>query len=222
MTEKHNHLTENTNPLSNQQCLACLEQYSTHQLYLLSSKNFIIESCKQTLAEIYYQCTQLVIEVTHSHVDENWICPNCTEKLVEFFQFRKMCIDSYNTLKGNEALSIANDALNVEVIEGIVNDVQMESKSVIKSELQTEDDSIYSNIDINYAPNNKCGKTKFSDRSNSDDDEEDPIKCEADIIITEGLSFKQKDFDEDEEDDEDFEQSKSNDSDFKPVVSFFL
>lgn len=104
-----------TNCLSGNRCRACLDQYSIHQLFLLRSKNVIICDSEKTLAEIYQQCTQLQCDELDTQLQ--WICQCCTEKLVEFYQFRQMCIDSYDVFKINQVPAIENITPKIEIDE---------------------------------------------------------------------------------------------------------
>lgn len=111
-----------TTELSNgKRCRACLEQYPKFQLYLIKSKNITIDGSEQTLADIYCQCTQLLCEDTDS--DWRWICQNCTEKLVDFFQFRQLCINSYNAFKVSGSTVHGNDELKVEIVDVLCDTV---------------------------------------------------------------------------------------------------
>lgn len=81
-------------------CRTCLQQnQSADQMFSLSFE-MVPTGDEQThidalnLAEIYTQCTQLCYNQTDSRSE--WICKHCFNKLVDFFKFRKMCIDSYN------------------------------------------------------------------------------------------------------------------------------
>lgn len=86
----------------NKPCRTCLQQ-SVHQMYSLALHNAHVEDNNGTkveeieLADIYNQCTQLIYEQTDSQWE--WICSDCYEKLVEFFKFRTMCIDSDKKIK---------------------------------------------------------------------------------------------------------------------------
>lgn len=106
-------------------CRACL-QHSDHQMYSLASNTVHIEDNHQIhvdtfqLVDIYHQCTQLSYEQTDEQWE--WICLDCHDKLVDFFKFRKMCIDSYSAFKENhlvfEEKSECNEVvLKVEVVD---------------------------------------------------------------------------------------------------------
>lgn len=102
-----------------QQCRACLVQHSKHHVYSMDSKNHTImdDGSEETIAEIYHQCTQLLYDPADCHY--NWICQYCIEKMVDFVQFRKMCINSYNTLKqASQTVTMTkNNSLKVELMD---------------------------------------------------------------------------------------------------------
>lgn len=129
---------------SDRQCRTCLVQHGEHQVYSLNSKNLTVmeDGCEQTIAEIYHQCTQLLYEPLDAH--PKWICQNCTEKMIEFFQFRKMCIDSYTRL--SEVMSSMNSDIKMEVNDVSDNtandDIELSESIVIKPENDFESDNI--------------------------------------------------------------------------------
>lgn len=142
-------------------CLACLEQYSTHQLISASSKSATIEGSEQTIAEIYYQCTQLVCEENDSYC--KWICQNCTEKLVEFFNFRKMCIASYNRLK----VVLRNESVKEEMIDEW--DSSMDYVNLNDAHVES-DETRFECVDMEDAISNECKKenTKSNEKNHED------------------------------------------------------
>lgn len=98
------------------QCRTCLVLYSRNQVYPLDSRNLTVmeDGSEQTIAEMYHQCTQLVYEPADEH--PKWICQYCTEKMIELFQFRKMCINSYNTFRPSRESKLANKCVKVETV----------------------------------------------------------------------------------------------------------
>lgn len=118
------------------QCRTCLALYYKHQLYSLDSKNLTVmdNGSEQTLVEIYHQCTQLLYKPADDHC--KWICQYCVEKMVDFFQFREMCINSYNTLKLSEMSKSENHHMEEET--------ELNDSIVIKE----ENDFIYDNIHL--------------------------------------------------------------------------
>lgn len=128
------------------QCRTCLVLYSRNQVYSLDSKNLTVmdDGSEQTIAEIYHQCTQLLDEPEDQH--PKWICQYCTEKMIEFYQFRKMCIDSYNTFKLSKGANFGNKRVKVELVnvsEDAVNDsIGIDIDVVIKEEDEVECDDI--------------------------------------------------------------------------------
>lgn len=117
-------------------CRACLVQHSNHQVYSLDSENLTVmnDGSEQTIAEIYHQCTQLAYKPSDDY--PKWICQHCMEKLIDFFQFRKMCIDSYNTLKISGMLNSDNSHIKVEIVSGDAHNdcTVLADSSVIKKE----------------------------------------------------------------------------------------
>lgn len=114
--DTNNSFCDNTDDnASEKQCRACLVQHSKDHLYSLDSKNLTVmdDGSEQTIAEIYHQCTQLSYEPADAHL--KWICQYCIEKMIDFCQFRKMCIDSYNTLKLTQVLT--DDSLKAEILD---------------------------------------------------------------------------------------------------------
>lgn len=117
------------------QCRTCLEQHSKHQLHSLDSQKHTVlnDGSEQTIAEIYHQCTQLLYVSDDAHF--KWICQLCLEKLVDFYQFRKICIDSYHKLKQNE---IMKDTLKLEAVDDYGDSstfaMELDEATVIKRE----------------------------------------------------------------------------------------
>lgn len=139
------------------QCRACLVKHSNHQLYTLDSKNLTTmnDGSAETIAEIYHQCTQLLYVPTDDHC--KWICQYCVEKMVDFYQFRKMCIESYSTLRLKqdfEAMAVIQDnsSLKMEIIDEYndtasramqsENNVDIKQKAIFNCNLvQSNDDT---------------------------------------------------------------------------------
>lgn len=71
------------------------------------------------LAEIYTQCTQLCYNQTDSRSE--WICKHCFDKLVDFFKFRKMCIDSYNMFEEMYSTMTKDTMVDYKVEVEVVN-----------------------------------------------------------------------------------------------------
>lgn len=85
--------------LSEKLCRICLK--SNEKLYSLSSSNVTIQNASALkaenvcLGEIYEQFTQLKYD---NQSEWMWICTYCHDKLVDFHQFRILCIESSHKL----------------------------------------------------------------------------------------------------------------------------
>lgn len=106
-------------------CRTCLQQnQSTDQIFSLSFE-MVPTGDEQThmdalnLAEIYTQCTQLCYNQTDSRSE--WICKHCFDKLVDFFKFRKMCIDSYNMFEEMYSTMTKDTMVDYKVEVEVVN-----------------------------------------------------------------------------------------------------
>lgn len=133
----------------NKSCRTCLQR-SDHQMYSLSSHNVKMEGERTRaetldLAEIYNQCTQLLYEQTDSHWQ--WICKHCYDKLIDFFKFRKMCIESFNTFRDKEldSLTMLRDAemdFKVEMVdvgEDMTNYLEADDGSIPDEDIDNDD-----------------------------------------------------------------------------------
>lgn len=54
-----------------------------------------IDGIENTLADIYYQCTQLSDNASDMYL----VCQHCFDKLIDFFHFRNMCVESFKKLQ---------------------------------------------------------------------------------------------------------------------------
>lgn len=132
---------------SEKQCRACLVLHFKNQVYSIDSKNLTVmdDGSEQTIADLYQQCTQLLYETADEH--PKWICQCCTEKMIDFFQFRKMCIDSYNTFTLSKVSKI-DEHVKVEMINVFENaassSIELDDSIVIKVENEFECDVIQS------------------------------------------------------------------------------
>lgn len=144
---------------SGKRCRACL-QHSGHQLYSIIS-NITCEGIEQTLAEIYNQCTQLQCEPSDLIWDS--ICQICSDKFIEFFQFRKMCIESYNTIK-----------------------------SASYSNFKVEIDELNESVTSYLEPNKPIGEVEYSERqSNQSFRNDEMISIEECIFKGENIEVDQ-------------------------------
>lgn len=157
--------------IDEKQCCACLVQHSRHQLYTLDSTNSTImdDDSEQTIAHIYHQCTQLLYDPMDDHC--KWICQCCTEKMIDFFQFRKMCIESYNTLKSS--VMMKTDVLKVEIVDEF-NDpatFQMEPSNTMmtRAEVIVEFNPLQSNEQNEKEEEEQEQEKVDSDDSNNND-----------------------------------------------------
>lgn len=123
---------ETTKSSNWKRCGACL-QSSMEQMYSLPWTKIVIDEIEHTLIEIYQQCIQLPCEDSYF----NWVCQTCHNKLVDYFQFRKMCVESYNILQQ------ANyDSFKIEPVD-IVDSIEMpEEKDVDMRNIQVGDAEI--------------------------------------------------------------------------------
>lgn len=148
------------------QCRACLVLHSQNQVYSLCSKNLTVieDGSEQTIAEIYHQCTQLPYEPDDERA--KWMCQYCTEKLIEFFQFRKMCIDSYNSLSLTVVSSLGNEQVKLEILnvsaDAASDGIELADSVVIKEENDFDCDSIHMNDTIESSSHDDASKSKNS------------------------------------------------------------
>lgn len=178
------------------QCRACLEKYSNHQLYSLDSKKLTMmnDGSEQTIAAIYHQCTQLLYEPEDEYC--KWICQYCIEKMIDFFQFRKKCIDSYNELKRSKVSK--DDSLELgmtanEYAEPITHGMDGGDVVIIKQEASSDCyadhsiEEIEKNLNVNMDvpindDKNDGDLDAFGDQDEDDDDDDSDNKIEPKVI----------------------------------------
>lgn len=177
------------------QCRACLEKFSNNQLYSLDSKNLSMmnDGSEQTIAAIYHQCTQLLYEPEDEYC--KWICQCCIEKMIDFFQFRKKCIDSYNALKRGKVSK--DDSLKLEMTtneyaEPITYGMELGDVVIIKQEASSDcyadrsNEQIVENLnvsmDVPINDNKNDGDLDAFDDEGEDDDDSDN-KIEPKVIF---------------------------------------
>lgn len=149
------------------------------------------EGIEQTLAEVYFHCTQLQYDPTDSCWDS--LCQICSDKLIELFHFRKMCIDSYNSI-------------NVQVIH--TNESETNDQKPIREfgnfehEMNYSDDDMNSilsadcsikieNVDIEYDPihdteimeNGNIDEQRSTDERKAEDDSSDSRDYEFEVSM---------------------------------------
>ncbi|XP_031625593.1 zinc finger protein 845-like [Contarinia nasturtii] len=173
-------------------CRACLRQPQS-QMHSLSSKSVSIEGTNQThreivnLAELYNECTQLVYEEMHPNWE--WVCPVCSGKLLEFYKFRQMCIESYGKLKDIESQISSNTEIQIVKVE-VVD---------VANILEPTDDTIPDNDDdFGDEHFDEESFTSFSSNDEMELDTENIQKEEAENIQEEVMKTNSKTFEEDE------------------------
>lgn len=195
---------ENKNLVEDLRCLACLNQYSKHQLFPIHSKNVLIDSSDEALAEVYYQCTQLTIEEETGGAGK-WICENCTEKLVHLFSFRKMCINSYNIIKVSNERVVCNDEIKEEVIDcgeiaidyGDLGNVKIE---IIDTAYECDEGQSKDVIDETVRDEIAYNRNEFEVQRNNSDEGGNVISYKTEIAIKKGHRNKHEtdDYDDSE------------------------
>lgn len=146
-------------------CRACL-QPSDFQMYSLASEDVSIEDNDQThvekknLAEIYNVCTQLLYEQSNP----NWelICRNCFVKLIEFFEFRKMCIESYKKIQEIDSLGCRQ-----------IDDNEMSFKVEVVDVAHILETQLDTNVVDNDNTEHEDGTSNSTEKIKHDSDESD-------------------------------------------------
>lgn len=198
---------------ASENCRSCLKRLE-HRMYSLAAKYISIADIIEThsesvnLAEVYNECTQLLYE--QMNPDWEWICPECFRKMIEFFNFRKMCIESYNKLKeidsaSEERLENSEIELKIKVID-VANILASKDDSTVNDDDYFDNEGDGSSLDEkveNRKPNERRVSQRISQRyekdriqvfedvsenasteSNSDDDDHfETVKMEVDLEI---------------------------------------
>lgn len=153
---------EKLNLPTDKRCRGCL-QPSKHQMHSLRFDYVKIRNNEYLLAEVYHQCTQLNIEQTNLLCD--LICPKCFGQLRNFFQFRKMCIDSNNTLERNKSATIK--AIKVENIN-VFEDYVESNDNGISSEEEYFNDELNTSNERHQIPSPEHLRMNGADTSEMD------------------------------------------------------
>lgn len=210
-----------------QHCRACLET-SEHQMYSLASDLVTILNKDQTraervkLSEIYDACTQTRCE----QMNPNWelICQDCHEKLIKFYEFRDMCIESFIRIKTVERFSgkqpeNSEMGFKVEVVETapvfepdtIVSEndhfeyQERTSNMSGKMEIESEDDEINDNKDDETTRYETRSKKSQTCKQECD---ETPAKS-----LAENLEMASRDCDDDDDYDVENDENDTEDDD---------
>lgn len=208
-------------------CRACLQLFEENEMfplffYKVSIEDEYVRAETVDLAEIYNQCTQLCYNQTDSYSD--WVCSYCFHKLVEFYKFRKMCIDSNQKCKEIEPMA-TGDGLKVEMVTvcaDIPNQIEANNDNIHEQYMENDNSTRSSFAEVNSASEftNDLNEDETNEESNN---ELTSVKLEkdqsfeaqytdiADIndeVATNAYDDSSYNEDEDEDDEEESEEEK--------------
>lgn len=130
-------------------CRACLTPTTNCESYSLRNHNILINQQTfewKSLAEIYNRCTHISSE--SQNLQWEWICHRCLQKFVDFFEFQRKCIDSFDRLCEGDVKREP---------EEIEQDIKREDEESVQSNLNSEYVNIatFDSDDANCLSDNK-------------------------------------------------------------------